>query len=67
MEEYYKQVRIKMIEKDATWDQIAQKSELYKTNQGIRYALKHGNKKAYEECLKILDKFFPENVIQFVF
>lgn len=58
MKEYYKKIRILMIEKNVKWKELFEKQEKYRSEYGLRYGLKHNNEQAYNECRDILTNFF---------
>ena len=53
----YKEIRKKMIDKDLTWKKIVDKSSLYKSNWGLRLAIKNNDEKAIKETEQIIASF----------
>ena len=53
----YKEIRKKMIDKDLTWQKIVDKSSLYKSNWGLRLAIKNNDEKAIKETEQIIASF----------
>lgn len=51
----YKNIRKKMIEKDLTWDKICEK--IGYSNYGLRLAIKNKNKNIIEKVKSIIDEY----------